>query len=156
MPNPSVHTVVSAARCFTAEEVAELGRAAADGEDRLDPALDGKLLGTIQQLIIEANTQCFHFDLRYAVEVGEPARLVLDEGASSRDAGLGMDSQHSTRKLTGLVGLGTSTARLVLPAADKVVEVFPGSCHLWPSYVDVVFPDGIHGLSFHAFGPAFR
>jgi hypothetical protein len=110
----------------------------------------------------QANDQYFRFDLTGAIAAGEPVVIDLVDGSSTGDAGIGINSEQSTRKVVALLpisleGLG---GRLILPFPAKSEALEIGHVLAWPAFLDARahLPGGgrVRALAVHAFGPVFR
>lgn len=118
------------------------------------------LLAHAAQAVQQINAGYFRFAVDGLGEHAEPEPLHLDGPSCTADLGLGLTSQHTTRKLIVLVMLDPIIVRVAGRfAADVCVD--GGNLAVIPAYAAATLtPDGALGqarlLALHAVGDAFQ
>ncbi len=127
-----------------------------------EPAALQEQLAVVVAAVETANSNFFRFDIETAVDDDEPAVLRLTPTQDTRAAGLGLDREHSTRKLVAMVVLAVDGdgVQLVVEGQERATDAVPGSIVMFPAYcnVRVVGSEAaaVDVAACHAFGPAFR
>ena len=127
-----------------------------------DPAELQEQLAVVVAAIETANSSYFRFDIESAVDDAEPVVLRLTPTRDTRAVGLGLDREHSTRKLVAMVVLAVDGdgVHLVVEGQERSTEAVPGSIVMFPAYCNVrvvgAEAAAVEVAACHAFGPAFR
>jgi hypothetical protein len=113
------------------------------------------------QAVAQANAEFFRFNVDGVAENAEPTRLVMRPGTHTRDYGLGLTKESSTRKLVSVLVLDVvgGPVQLTLEETGTTAEATAGQFLTFPAFSRMRCdgPEGaeLRGLALHAIGPGF-